>query len=312
MKNNFKTQIAPNIIPGLFILLAVSVSLVSTVHSFDFFTLTNKSWMSAFLAVTFEIGQLAALGAIVSKNRLNMQIVWALMITLTSFQIMANIYYSFAHLDPGYIVWSEMFGTIEMEVIQQKRLISAISGGFLPLLSLGFTKALADYLKGQKKVDETVQNNSSQIGITIIENFDNIQDWLSSPDYNSEDFETGDQILLKNTGEIWIHSGNPDDFVKIKENNPIVNEQDVEIKIDNSKLHKIPDLIIYDKSTDKFNQMLNDPTLLGRLQNYNLKELDNLEEDQKLSVLSKTPKLLSLVWKQYQDEQKILKGRKNP
>lgn len=313
-----KNKFIQNVIPGLFILLAVSVSLVSTVHSFDFFILTNKNWMSWFLAVTFEIGQLAALGAIVSKNRLDMRIVWALMIVLTSFQIMANIYYSFAHLSSKFKVWSEMFGLIEMEILQQKRIISAISGGFLPLLSLGFTKALVDYLKFRDK-DKSISVNTNQKNpLLVVEQYNSLTEWINSQDFDADDYQKGDEILIKNLNKIYIHNGEQngdendfDEITPIQTQTPsIIPPKDDDITIDNSKLHKIPEYIIYDKSTDKFDDMLKDPSLPGRLQNYNLNELDNLPDDQKMIVLSKTPRLLSLAYKQYQDEQKILKGRK--
>ena len=148
-----------------FVALAVIVSIVSTLHSINFFKLTNTPNMATTLAVAFEIGQLASLAAIVNSDKINPRISWALFIFLTIFQIMNNIFHSFEFLsaNPGsYKNWSDLFGLNKMDELIKKRMLSIISGGFLPLLSIGFSKALVNYLRSLETIKKNAELEEQQ------------------------------------------------------------------------------------------------------------------------------------------------------
>ena len=138
---------------SIFVLLYIITSLISTIHSIDFFELSNSRDMSIFLAVAFEIGAAASLASIVTYTKMNRTLVWTLFIVLTLFQIMNNVYYTYVNIT-DYIKWVELFGLQDLTQIEQTRIISIVSGGFLPLIALGFIKSLVDYLQPAKEENQ--------------------------------------------------------------------------------------------------------------------------------------------------------------
>ena len=132
-----------------FVLLYLVVSVISTIHVIDFFEMTNPKWLSVFLAIAFEIGAAASLASIIVMDKMNRFIVWSLFFTLTAMQAIGNTYFAYIHLS-DFSQWSELFGLSEEEPIFQKRILSIISGAILPLVSLGFIKALVDYIRPDK------------------------------------------------------------------------------------------------------------------------------------------------------------------
>lgn len=156
-----------------FILLYLVVSVISTIHVVDFFEITNPKWLSIFLAIAFEIGAAASLASIIVLDKMNKFIVWSLFFVLTAMQAIGNTYFAYTHLS-DFTSWSELFGLSEEDPIFQKRVLSIISGAILPLISLGFIKALVDYIRPgsdieEKKIEinsteENKEENTIQIG----------------------------------------------------------------------------------------------------------------------------------------------------
>ena len=139
-------------IVGIFVGLYAMVSIISTIHVIDFFRLSNPNWLAVTLAIAFEIGAAASLGAIVILDKTSRFMVWMLFLIITGMQMMGNMYYAYTHLTE-YLSWSELFGLIEEEPIYQKRILSLISGAILPLVALGFIKSLVDYIRPSKADD---------------------------------------------------------------------------------------------------------------------------------------------------------------
>ena len=139
---------------GTFITLYFIVSVISTIHVIDFFTLSNPSWLAISLAIAFEIGAAASLASLIALEKMSKTLVWGLFITLTLMQMMGNTYYAFTNLH-DFQSWVDLFGLTEEEPIYQKRILSIISGAVLPLVALGFIKSLVDYIKPEKGVSET-------------------------------------------------------------------------------------------------------------------------------------------------------------
>jgi hypothetical protein len=102
--------------------------------------------MSICLAIAFEVGAAASLASIIVLDKMNRFIIWGLFLLLTGMQMMGNIYSSYVSLH-DFSSWSELFGLIEDDVIYQKRILSMVSGAVLPIVALGFIKALIDYIK---------------------------------------------------------------------------------------------------------------------------------------------------------------------
>ena len=124
-----------------FVLLYLTVSIISTIHVIDFFEMTNPKWLSIFLAIAFEIGAAASLASIVALDKMNKFIVWSLFFVLTAMQAIGNTYFAYTHLS-DFTSFSELFGLSEEEPIFQKRVIAIISGAILPLVSLSFIRIL--------------------------------------------------------------------------------------------------------------------------------------------------------------------------
>jgi hypothetical protein len=137
---------------GTFVMLYLLVSIISTIHVIDFFELSNPKWLAISLAIGFEIGAAASLASLITLEKMNKTLVWALFITITAMQMQGNMYYAFVNLK-DYMGWVELFNLVEWEPLAQKRLLAAVSGAILPLVALGFIKSLVDYIKPEKVVD---------------------------------------------------------------------------------------------------------------------------------------------------------------
>ena len=144
-----KENVTKNFIIGTFVTLYVLVSLISTIHVIDFFRLSNPNWLATTLAIAFEVGAAASLASIIALKKMNKGIVWVLFFMLTLMQAMGNTYYAYTHL-VNYQSWIELFGLVDSEVIEQKRILSLVSGAILPLVALGFIKSLVDYIKPEE------------------------------------------------------------------------------------------------------------------------------------------------------------------
>jgi hypothetical protein len=138
---------------GTFVTLYFIVSIISTIHVIDFFTLSNPSWLATSLAIAFEVGAAASLASLIALDKMSKTLVWGLFITLTLMQMMGNTYYAFTNLH-DYQSWVDLFGLTEEEPIYQKRILSIISGAVLPLVALGFIKSLVDYIKPEKTFEQ--------------------------------------------------------------------------------------------------------------------------------------------------------------
>jgi hypothetical protein len=147
-------------IVSIFVLLYAGVSIISTIHVIDFFRLSNPEWLAITLAIAFEIGAAACLGAIVILDRTSRWLVWALFVLITGMQMMGNMYYAYSHLQ-DFQGWIELFGLNEEELIYQKRILSIVSGAILPIVALGFIKSLVDYIRpSDEKPDEPIKEKT--------------------------------------------------------------------------------------------------------------------------------------------------------
>tara|TARA_R110000803_G_scaffold1349_5_gene4452 strand:+ start:9920 stop:11044 length:1125 start_codon:yes stop_codon:yes gene_type:complete len=154
-----RSKLINNFIIGTFVSLYILVSVVSTIHVIDFFELSNPRWMAITLAIGFELGAAASLAALITLDKMNKTLVWALFIVITGMQIQGNMYFAFEHL-VDFESWSELFNLIEEELLYQKRIISVVSGAILPLVALGFIKSLVDYIKPSGEIKEEDVNKT--------------------------------------------------------------------------------------------------------------------------------------------------------
>ena len=148
-----KNKLVGGFIIGTFVMLYVLVSLISTIHVIDFFELSNPKSMAIALAIAFEVGAAASLASLITLDKMNKTLVWALFIAITAMQMQGNMYYAFQNLE-NYESWSQLFNLIEEEPLFQKRVLAFVSGAILPLVALGFIKSLVDYIKPEGEMKE--------------------------------------------------------------------------------------------------------------------------------------------------------------
>jgi len=153
MESNKRSKLVWIIIT-LFLLVPLVVSVVSTIHVINFFELSNSFVLALTLAMSFEIGALAALAGLVALDKINKNVVWFIFVLLTIMQIVGNTYFAYDFIsikmaaEPNLIKnWTELFGLTEEEPILVKRIIAILSGGILPIISLAFLDLLINYIK---------------------------------------------------------------------------------------------------------------------------------------------------------------------
>ena len=152
---------------GTFVTLYLLVSIISTIHVIDFFLMSNPKWLAVSLAIAFEVGAAASLASIITLDKMNKGIVWGLFLLLTAMQAMGNTYYTYVHLNE-FKEWIELFGLVDEELIYQKRILSIVSGAILPIVALGFIKALVDYIRpaDEPVIEEPVSQIDEEIPTT--------------------------------------------------------------------------------------------------------------------------------------------------
>jgi hypothetical protein len=153
-----------------FLLVPLVVSVVSTIHVINFFSLSNGFGLALTLAIAFEIGALSALAGLVALGKINKNVVWFIFILLTIFQINGNTYYAYDVLTQKMIEqpdliknWAELFGLAEEDPIFIKRIIALISGGILPIVSLAFLDLLVDYIRKTFGIDENKKESVEEV-----------------------------------------------------------------------------------------------------------------------------------------------------
>lgn len=147
-----------------FVSLYLIVSVISTIHVIDFFSLSNPKWLAVSLAIAFEIGAAASLASLIVLDKMNRSLVWGLFIVLTAMQMMGNTYYAFKNVE-DYQSWVELFGLVDEDPLYQKRILSIISGAILPLVALGFIKSLVDYIRPAIEDDVNIVHEEPLTGV---------------------------------------------------------------------------------------------------------------------------------------------------
>ena len=150
---------------SLFGILYAIVGFVSIYHAISFFGLSNTNWLAIMLAIAFEIGQAAVLFyVLITKEKKVLP--WILMIMLTLVQVLGNVYSSYSYMvinNPDLIKYftdSVLFFLQDPNPKVNQVMISYITGGILPIVSLLMTSMVVNVLdKGEKENSEEVEEN---------------------------------------------------------------------------------------------------------------------------------------------------------
>jgi hypothetical protein len=110
---------------------------------------------------------------------------------------MGNAFFAYTHLT-DYQSWIELFGLVDSDPIEQKRILSIVSGAILPLVALGFIKSLVDYIRPDEGVNEGVndqitdavtQSNLNEESKKVWEKVDELRKAGKLPEITEEDLE---------------------------------------------------------------------------------------------------------------------------
>jgi hypothetical protein len=159
MKNWIQRNVK-NIIVTAFVVPILLVAFVSISHVTSFYGISNPVTWAIYLSVGIEIAALSALAAVsVNMGRF----VYLPFFIVTLIQMVGNIFFSFSYIDENgqqFKDWVEMVGVLfenmgvdRTDYSTHKTIISFISGGLLPIISLTFAHMLVKF--SENKEEET-------------------------------------------------------------------------------------------------------------------------------------------------------------
>lgn len=247
-----KSKIVNRFIIGTFVSLYLLVSIISTIHVVDFFRLSNPEWLAISLAIGFELGAAASLAALITLDKMNKTMVWALFIVITGMQMQGNMYYAYTYIE-NYQGWVELFNIVEWEPIAQKRLLAGVSGAILPLVALGFIKSLVDYIKPEDDVepirveDLDVIHEEVESMRKVVDSYDSLQDEIDDWERASlEDF-VDEEDLIEDAYDRIVGAPIEFDIIDVKEEPGLID------KSGESRTVTSPEVMqVFDNNTNKF------------------------------------------------------------
>lgn len=250
-----------------FLIPILSVAIVSISHVTTWYQLSSPVNWALYLSIGIEVAALSALAAIAVNMGSR---VYLPFIIVTLIQFIGNIFYCYQYID----VESEMFkdwvelsaplvsylGVEIGDIVGHKRILSVITGGILPLISLTFLHMLVRYEEEGKKVSnvppkpntdndnkydptEDELNKLEQIlseinkrkfgqNLNLVNNdtpTDDIRITVEAPD-NEDIVKTDVEVEKSVTDELIPESlSTPNDVVN---NQPEVNNESIEIEPD--------------------------------------------------------------------------------
>lgn len=151
-----------------FILLYCGVATVSTLHSYEFFKISNNEWIAGVLAVSFELGQAATLFAILTNPGERKKFMpWALMSILTIVQIIGNVYACYKYIlenstDIIRYFKEPIFVWMDMPDDQSTVILTYIAASILPIVALAMTSMITSFL-GDGSPENPVQTGTNEV-----------------------------------------------------------------------------------------------------------------------------------------------------
>jgi hypothetical protein len=165
-----------NVVAMFLVSVPIIAATISTFHLIEMFRLGNLTWMAILLGITYELGSLSIMAALTVLKYIKKSIVWLLFIILFLMQLIGNVYYTFDYinqnlkLDPTYLdsfveLYVSLIGffmeiepeSLDAIVKNSKTILALLIGVPIPLISIGITKSLVDYL------DNTKEESSAEI-----------------------------------------------------------------------------------------------------------------------------------------------------
>lgn len=171
-----------SVIRNSFLLPILLVVIMSISHVVSWYDLGNPFSWAIYLSVAIEVFALASVSAATIK--INRASIWFLFGLVTFIQIVGNIFFEYRDInvsDPAFMAWMEMIQPLfeDWNAVDHRRLLAAIQGGTLPLMSLTalhYYIKFTDLIKDNEEVEkETVNKVEAKIAN------EPIQDLASQP-----------------------------------------------------------------------------------------------------------------------------------
>ena len=170
---NWLTKNLKNIIVTAFVIPILLVAFVSISHVTSFYGLSNPFTWAIYLSVGIEIAALSALAAVsVNMGRF----VYLPFFIVTLIQMLGNIFFSFTYIDEtgqSFKDWIDMTGGLfeimgveRTDLNSHKTILSFLTGGLLPIISLTFAHMLVKFSEQNQSVSE---ENTDSVEITTEE-----------------------------------------------------------------------------------------------------------------------------------------------
>jgi hypothetical protein len=144
-----------------FLIPIVIVAMVSISHVTKWYGLSNPLAWATYLSIGVEIAALSSLAAISANLRHQIYFPFGI---VTLIQFIGNIFFSYSYIDitsQTFISWVELISPIadlmgieSTDLIGHKRLLSLMTGGFLPIISLSFLHMLVKFTEDNRVEEE--------------------------------------------------------------------------------------------------------------------------------------------------------------
>lgn len=278
MKNWFSNNLRKIIITA-FVIPILLVAFVSISHVTTFYGISNPITWAIYLSVGIEIAALSALAAVsVNMGRF----VYLPFIVVTIIQMLGNIFFSFTYIDETsqlFTDWINMVGGLfenmgieKTDLNTHKSILSFLTGGLLPVISLTFAHMLVKFSENE--------NNKKEIQPVI--DLEEVSKKIAKEEF-VEDSKlkwnpTDEQIEMLEK----ILKGKYDGPEKEKvEEKPYVPSED-ELKKFEEVLSKYDNSGDYDENLNTHQDIVNENQEPIEVQKKNYKSDENISEDYKV------------------------------
>ena len=200
-----------NIIITAFVIPILLVAFVSISHVTSFYGLSNPITWAVYLSVGIEIAALSALAAVSVKMG---RFVYLPFFVVTLIQMIGNIFFSFTYIDEtgqAFQDWVAMVGGLfenmgieRTDLNSHKTIVSFLSGGLLPIISLTFAHMLVKFSEESEKEPKLIQPEMTEEEIIELskkigkEEFEKVKEEKYTP--TEEEINKMEDILKNYTG----------------------------------------------------------------------------------------------------------------
>lgn len=181
LNNNYRTLIIL-----AFLIPIIIVAIVSISHVTIWYSASNPLNWAIYLSIGIEIAALSSLAALTADMGRK---IWLPFIIVTFIQFIGNVFFAYEFIDIASTIFQswvelvsplfEFIGIAAENEIAHKRILSLLSGGLLPVITLSFLHMLIKFT--EKEENNNVNKNSDDLKIELDDDtLNNINTWVSN------------------------------------------------------------------------------------------------------------------------------------